>query len=626
VTGIIGYSKLHPRSPSSGAEAHIKEMAETIATTSTQEIHLSLGEFVDAALVTHKGVSFSEVAKNEDESLISLLYGKIFGFDRDVCNLEGRGHTFRQKGGGELILHAYEEGGTRAFVDLNGSFLVFISHVNAPEFLLVSDHFGTRPLYYAVRDGELVFSSLLRGVLAYPVPKRLNIQALIDFMRYGRVGLLGDKTWIEGIRLMPPASVLRFSARGCEVRKYWDFEYSRSDYREEPEIVKSLVRTFREAVRRRVRSDVGKCFVSLSGGLDTRAVVGSLDRSDLLRIFAATFGEGRGRGNCDEVRMAKKVCRELGVRHVVVDEYFFNDIERYVEFVIQVGAGEAPVDLIKIPHFFNRLGQEGAECFLQGFALDVLLGGSRLRRQLFRIRTFSEFLRFLDQRNTVFADMDLERLLKKELHPRISLARKEFAEIVDQCHGDCFANRADSFCLATRERRLIIMGSLLYREFFEELLPTVDKDFIEVIRKIPPELRYRHRIFRKFLMALSIELAKISNANSLVPPIFPLFLWDFGPGVRESLRRLQILSRGVVKVSLKQSFDTFVPEALRTDPNWRRMINNALLNGSHDLYKYVNREEVERLVHEHLAGINDHSEKLIQLMTAELFLESLDAD
>jgi hypothetical protein len=120
-------------------------------------------------------------------------------------------------------------------------------------------------------------------------------------------------------------------------------------------------------------------------------------------------------------------------------------------------------------------------------------------------------------------------------------------------------------------------------------------------------------------------LAKISYANSLVPPIFPLFFWKSGPAVWELLRLLRILSGGVVKVSLRRSYGSRIPEALRSDRNWRRIIGKTILNASRGLYNYVNREEVERLVHEHLAGIRGNSEKIIQLMTAGLFLESLES-
>jgi hypothetical protein len=212
--------------------------------------------------------------------------------------------------------------------------------------------------------------------------------------------------------------------------------------------------------------------------LDSRAVIGSLESSDLHNVFAVTFGEGRGMYDCDEVRIAEKVCRKLRVRYVVVDDYFFNHLERYAEFVMYIGAGETTVDLVILPYFYNKVRQAGADCFLQGYMVDLLLGGSFLRKQLFTIKTFSEFLVFLDQRSTIFTDDDLERLLKNKLHPNISLARQHFAEIARQSSGDSFANKADYFSISTRVRRWTTMGSLLHREFLEELLPTIDNDFI----------------------------------------------------------------------------------------------------------------------------------------------------
>lgn len=76
------------------------------------------------------------------------------------------------------------------------------------------------------------------------------------------------------------------------------------------------------------------------------------------------------------------------------------------------------------------------------------------------------------------------------------------------------------------------MGSIIGREFVEESLPTIDNEVIDVITKVPPEYRYGHGLYRKFLSALSKELASIPYVKTMVRANVPRYLlevWDALP-------------------------------------------------------------------------------------------------
>jgi len=157
------------------------------------------------------------------------------------------------------------------------------------------------------------------------------------------------------------------------------------------------------------------------------------------------------------------------------------------------------------------------------------------------------------------------------------------------------------------------MGSVLNRYFLEELLPTIDKDVIDIIRRIPPELRFNHYLYRKFLLKLNLDLSKIPYQKTLIPPILPHKLWRLG-----SL--LLILNRIAKGKLIKHTYFDF-DEILRTSKNWRKLVTETLLNDESLAYKrgYLNKEFVERLVNAHYSGKN-YGEKLALLITFELFL------
>ncbi len=61
---------------------------------------------------------------NEDESLVIVFNGEIYNFPEIKQELEKVGHRFRTRADTEVILHGFEEYGTRIFSMLNGMFAV----------------------------------------------------------------------------------------------------------------------------------------------------------------------------------------------------------------------------------------------------------------------------------------------------------------------------------------------------------------------------------------------------------------------------------------------------------------------------------------------------------------------
>ena len=103
---------------------------------------------------------------NEDDSLHLVFNGEIYNHQLLRARLESRGHRFRTHSDGEVILHLYEEKGAALVDDLNGIFAFALWNPADDELVLARDHHGVKPLYYAERDGEVIFASEIKSVLA----------------------------------------------------------------------------------------------------------------------------------------------------------------------------------------------------------------------------------------------------------------------------------------------------------------------------------------------------------------------------------------------------------------------------------------------------------------------------
>lgn len=73
---------------------------------------------------------------NEDRSLWIIFNGEIFNYPELRSGLIARGHTFTTQSDTEVILHLYEDKGTKCLDELNGQFAIAIYDSNKESFFL----------------------------------------------------------------------------------------------------------------------------------------------------------------------------------------------------------------------------------------------------------------------------------------------------------------------------------------------------------------------------------------------------------------------------------------------------------------------------------------------------------
>ena len=144
---------------------------------------------------------------NEDGSLVAMLDGELYdtaGIRKKLLRL---GHKFRTNSDAELALHLYEEEGEVFPRRLNGSFIILIYDKSRHRLLVCNDRYGTRPLYWCSNKGLLLVASEIKAILAdKSLERKVNFAGLVDFVVAGY--LLHNKTLLEGIELLPAATIL----------------------------------------------------------------------------------------------------------------------------------------------------------------------------------------------------------------------------------------------------------------------------------------------------------------------------------------------------------------------------------------------------------------------------------
>src|ERR1051325_3359891 len=103
---------------------------------------------------------------NEDGTLWIVFNGEIFNYVELRPELEARGHRLATNSDTEVLLHAYEEWGPKCLERLNGQFAFAVWNTKDQSLFLARDRLGVRPLFYTFADGDLVFGSEIKAILA----------------------------------------------------------------------------------------------------------------------------------------------------------------------------------------------------------------------------------------------------------------------------------------------------------------------------------------------------------------------------------------------------------------------------------------------------------------------------
>lgn len=310
---------------------------------------------------------------NEDGTLWIVFNGEIFNYVELRPELEARGHRFKTQCDTEVVLHLYEEYGPDCLNYLNGQFAIAIWDSQERSLFLARDRLGVRPLFYTVSDGQLVFGSEIKTLLAHP-----NVRAEIDSGSLAQVfafwSVLPPNTIFKNIHSLPPANYILVQNGELKVRPYWEMDFTAdSPARSSQDYLEELEQLLIDATLIRLRADV-PVGAYLSGGLDSSTTTAIIRKHapNQLDTFSIAFSDP----NFDESEFQRRMADILGTDHQVIYctqpdiGRVFPDVIWHLE-IPTLRTAPAPMfmlsRLVRDRHLKVVITGEGADEFLGGY-------------------------------------------------------------------------------------------------------------------------------------------------------------------------------------------------------------------------------------------------------------------
>ncbi|MDY7035594.1 MAG: asparagine synthase-related protein [Thermodesulfobacteriota bacterium] len=512
IAGIVDFNQ-----NSASTDTQVRHMMQILNHTSpcNEEVHVS--DYAALGAVGLKVYPFHDLLAEDINTAIAF-----WGYLWDYEDLKKRtGLNFKKiedVSVGNLLLGLYNKEGMDGLCNLNGRFVIAIWNKVERALSLVNDGYGFCKLYYWVTPQRILFASEYKAIIWHQdFPKKIDHQGLADFMALGYS--TEDKTFFENIKLLPPASLATFSRDDqLSIRKYWDYSF----YNEEDPLwleedyIDQFANMLSKATQRQIVTDsiIG---LPLSGGFDSRTLAGMLD---MLKYEGKVKTFSFGNPYSYDVVYGRRIADKVGYEHAYIpleNTYLRDYAERFVWLM------EGTVNCMNAHMLltFDTIKDNNIDTVMTGFFGDIICGsaawiysvgipGSTDDESIIRSQydVHADIMKNEDMAN--YFNNGIYRVVKGKTFE--TLRSRYF-----QCPSKNRYFRSRYFSTHERQRRYTSFNLYIFDFVANVSSPFLDRDFVEFIYHVPPELMIFQNLYRKMIVKHLPKVASIPHNETKLP-------------------------------------------------------------------------------------------------------------
>lgn len=554
---------------------------------------------------------------NQDNNLIVVLIdGEIYNCNEIAEDLINRGCELENYTENKLIAYGYLEYGDSIFNKLNGTFSIAIYNNKKNELILARDKFGSKPLFYHYHDNEFIFSSKLNDIIEYGIKKEINNIALNTY--FALTYIPAPHTIYKNVNKVEAGSYVILENNSVNKKKYYNFseKIKRSglikDYNTcKKEIKYQLVKS----IERRMDVDK-KIGLFLSGGIDSSILANVISEVSKKRIH--TFTVGYNVGSFDESKNAELVAKYNNTYHHSLLLDYKEAINSLDDVLFNFGEPYADSSVLAA-YYVSKFAKEEVEIAFSGDGADELFAGY----EKYLIKYYRNKYNIIPKSIRDFLIEPIINKIPQNRHTNNIL--RKVKKVINADIKNDFIMRFNMMCLGYNNQ-------LRTQLFNEEKY----KDISYLIKPIYSELENLDELTRTLFTDMKVglegdmipKIERTSNLNSLIvraPFLDPEFI-EMSFMIPSDFK----LKGNNKKYILKETFKDILPRHILNAPKhgfgvpvgeWlKKELKNDLLElterdfiKNQGLFKH---EYIEKIIHEHLSGVNDFS---FQLWTLFVF-------
>lgn len=428
--------------------------------------------------VLYQGENF--IGYNEDKSIYGFIIGEIY--DLKLDELKEAGHKFNTTLDAEYIVHLYEEYGINVLRKLNGKFVICLVDTLNEDIIIINDRYGSINFYYNIENNNFIFTNHSRTILLNTEDKTIDEEAAQDFLNYGCV--INNKTLLKNVKRMDSASIIKINNGNITINRYWDWNIKKIESITFDEAVDKLGELWIEAVRK-IASKHDKFNVTITGGMDSRAVVAAIDYLNLNHKINLAYTIGLK--GCLDGQIGKEVAERAGLNY----KFFQIDDKQYLINVFKT-LDNTICPLITDYACINNFHKKDLFKYplLSGYLGGETIGGDLIKNEIIQKNKNEAVCYIYDNQSEIYGLCD-KKLLLKDYNLSI-----DDNNLNNYSSIDCLI--LDKFLVKNRSAVLFQMMG----DNYSNLSAFLDNDFFDYLYSLPEEWRKGHHLYNIMLLKL----------------------------------------------------------------------------------------------------------------------------
>ncbi len=456
------------------------------------------------------------------KKIVLVFNGEIYNFQEIKKELEGKDYHFRSSSDTEVIIYAYIEWGKECFKKFNGMFALALLDKRNNKLILARDHAGIKPLYYSIQDRQLYFASEVRAFTQIKPEWPENSDWRKYFLLFGH--LPEPVTTLQRVVPLPKGTLLEIDLPSLKAapQQFFSLYYNYTIGNKE-EAIHKIHGTLTKAVERHLVSDA-PIGLFLSGGLDSSllTVLAKPFIPDNLHTLSIIF---------ENEKYSEKYYQDLIINQTKAKHRSYlvteDDFKHSMEDI--VAAMDQPSNDGINSYFICKYAKEyGLKAVLSGLGADELFGGYESfnrTKAIASLRILPDFMFkvagiFPDDKRKKISFLGVKNGLGEYLFNRGFFIPSQVAALLDCTEGEVNAmleqmqGHIPAFIerlvpqekISYLETNLYMQNQLLkdtdYMSMWHSIevrVPFLDKDLMELVYSINPDVRYS-KVRNKYLL------------------------------------------------------------------------------------------------------------------------------
>lgn len=388
---------------------------------------------------------------------------------------------------------------------LNGEFNVCIYQRDAARLTIVCDHLSSRPMFYYLQGDTLWFGSEKKAILS-ALPQSVKVDELGLLQLFAHEHNIGDRTFIKGLKRLPPGSVLTFEGGKLRISSWHSLVFGEDRRMSFEDAVEHAAKRLKDAAQKRT-AEGRRIVLTLSGGLDSRAVAAALPR-DLRPLPSVTQSVSGG----SECTIGEQVAQRLRLDHYRISprRMVLSDL---LPLVAWRSEGETSLRNTLGVHYHDLMKSHGD--FIAGGWLAECTSGQILAPFMLMPAASEKFIERCFSHKLRYPWSVLGQVFTSEFLTRNRDAlRQAFLESWAPLEGGSNVDRYHAWYLRHRAIRMTNASMPVDSHLFEKIRPFYDRDYLETAASFPWRFRLGQTFYKALIYRLAPELRDLPESGS----------------------------------------------------------------------------------------------------------------